>query len=344
MILLISVCIIPSNTTSTIEESIFPSNLYDLNIRYYMCADFNYNDNNHVSKSEKDDIHFYGQSNKSIYIVNVSSPNNIYLEQFSCRITQNTIGKQYTSEAFLASVYILNGTQPDSFPIMATCDNQIYLDGKLRYLHYNFGEKINFTFSNRTLYEYDNESLLSVQMNYPWSPIIPPGTWYFVFSSVFYDLDDEDVSSEWRIWMNFSDECSDLKISTSEGGKMYGLWFGEFDANVIVSKSGWLEMMFNGKKEFHIENTFLFWFFDIPFYRGFWNIKWITPNGSQRFTMFMWRGNFIYNEDDCEGCAYGIGKSGEYKLIMSYLDYGRTLWGLGFGCTPTFVGFDVKLP
>jgi hypothetical protein len=215
---------------------------------------------------------------------------------------------------------------------------------KLRYLHFNLGNKINYLYENRTLIELDNDTIDARYLDYPWSPTIPPGTWYFVFSSVVYDLEQKDVSTEWKVWMNFSGNCSGLNISTGEGGKVHTRWYGTFDTNFVISKSNMLEMMIKGKADFHIENTFFYSYESFPIMRGFWIVKWITPEEVKRFHMLIVRGHLIYNESKVDGCFWGMGNSGEYQLITSYIDYGRTIWGGGIACYPIFVGLDVKLP
>ena len=102
--------------------------------------------------------------------------------------------------------------------------------------------------------------------------------------------------------------------------------------------------MFNGKANFHIENTFFYQYDSYPRTRGFWHVKWITPDGTKKFNMLMVGGRWIYDEDDWGGCIWGMGGSGEYELRTSYVDYGRNIYGAGSTNFPIFVGMDVKLP
>ena len=312
-------------------------------IFYNKFKNFDYENDIYATKT--DDVNFLGQSNESIYIVKVSNSNEITLDTFSVEIVLKTIGKKISTGAFCISCSVFDESIGGGlYPLMEVFLNEFDIQVKLRYLHFKLGEKINYTYENRTLYEFDNETLFSDNLIYPWSAIIPPGNWYFVFSSIIYDLDQTDVLSEWSVYMNFSCNCNDLNISTGEGGKVYGLYYGEFDANFIVSKANMLEMMVRGKANFHIENTFFYSYTSYPIHRGFWNVKWITPDGIKKFNMIIIRGNQFYDEDEAEGCIWGMGEKGDYELITSYTDYGRTIWGSGFAWYPIFVGLDLKLP
>jgi len=345
VILFISVSVIPLTATALIEKSTFLTYPSNHDIRYNQCSGFNYEDNKDISTGKQtEDVHFYGESNESIYIVKVSNANAIILDSLSFQDNVKTIGKQFSSGGYRIGCHVYDEENGGGLePLMFWFDYEFELGVKLRYLHFKLGNMINYTYENRTLIELDNDTIHSDYLFYLWTPTIPPGTWYFVFSSVIYDLAQSDVSTEWKIWMNFSGNCSGLNISVGEGGKVHTLWYGKFDSNFCISKSNMLEMMIRGKADFHIENTFFYIYTSFPMMRGFWNVKWITPEGVKRFQMLIIRGQLFYDEDDVEGCFWGMGGSGNYKLITSYVDYGRTIWGGLFACYPIFVGLDIKL-
>jgi len=345
ILLFIGMSVIPS--TGTVVEKKFTMPTYSGNTRiyYHTYTDFVYGYDNGISTIQTDDIHFFGQSNESIYIIKVSNPDDIILDHLSFESTVKTIGKKLSSEAFSVSCQVFDESIGGGlYPLIEVSAYDIDFQVKLRYLHFKLGKRINYTYENRTLYEFDNETVFSDYLDYPWSPTIPAGTRYFVFSSVIYDLAQTDVSTEWSVWMNFSGNCSGLNISTGEGGKVYGLWYGEYDANVIANKANMLEMVINGRASFHIENTFFYWYTSFPINRGIWNVKWVTPDGIKKFHMIILRGRLIYDEDDVEGCIWGMGGSGDYQLITSYIDYSRTIWGGDIAFYPIFVGLDLKLP
>jgi hypothetical protein len=346
MILFISISVIPLTSTALVAKSNFFTYPNNHNIRYNQCSGFNYENNKEKSTSKQtEDVNFFGQSNESLYIVKVSNPNDIILESLSVDYDVRTIGKKFTSGGYQNGCSVYDENMGGGLePLMFGFDYEFELGVKLRYFHFKLGNWINYTFENRTLIELDNETIDARYLDYPWSPTIPPGTWHFVFSSVVYDLEQKDVSTEWKVWMNFSGNCSGLNISTGEGGKVHTLWYGKFDTNFVISRSNMLEMMIRGKADFHIENTFFYTYTSFPMMRGFWNVKWITPEGVKRFQMLIIRGRLYYDEDDVEGCFWGMGGSGNYKLITSYIDYGRTIWGGGIACYPIFVGLDLKLP
>ena len=161
------------------------------------------------------------------------------------------------------------------------------------------------------------------------------------------DLEQTDVAIQQSIRMIFRGNYSDVNISTSEGGKAYGFWFGEYDAKVIASKSNMFELMINGKKSFHVENTLFYWYVSFPMSRGFWNLKWITPDGTKTFHLIVIHGHIFYDENSIEGSFWGMGKSGDYQIITNYLDYSRTIWGYwndSWAFYPIFIGLDVTLP
>ena len=202
------------------------------------------------------------------------------------------------------------------------------------------GKFINYTYDNRHVININNDWITKAWMFYPWNFSFGPGTWYFIFLGVVFDLDQKDVSTQWFVWMNFSDECNDLDISTYEGGKVYGLWYGEYDANIIKSKAYTSEFMLNGKAHFEIENTFIYDFFTYPMCKGFWNIRWDTPEGIKKFNVIMTKNNWYYDEDKVEGCVYGIGGPGDYSLRTSYFDYNPDK---GNAWPPYFIGMDINL-
>ncbi len=203
--------------------------------------------------------------------------------------------------------------------------------------------KFNFTYTNRHTHNITGFSG-GIYYTEPYNHTLPSGTWYFIFTGGFFDLKQDDIIVETKVWINFSEECRDLEVKTSEGGKIYALWYGEFDANVIISKAWTFEMMLNGKARFHINNTFVYAFWSWPTAQGFWKIKWIKPDGEiEKLNMIIFR---EYHFPDIEGeCIFGTGESGEYELITSYLDYRPLIFKKHIYAFPIyFVGLDIKLP
>jgi len=286
-----------------------------------------------------DNLHFYGHSNNSCYVVALSSPSEIYLEDFDYRIMIFPAIKKNFSNAFFTGVFLTNGTFFSGGLGGGSESNQF---GNLRYLHFKFGN-LNFTYSDRMLY-----NVTGWQGEYytePYNHTLPPGKWYFIFTGGFFDLSQNDTLVNISVWMNFSNKCKDLNISTSEGGKIYALWYGEFDANVIISKAWRFEMMLNGKKKFHINNTFIYYFWSWPTAQGFWRVKWIKPGGEiSKLNMIIFR-ELHFPDIATSECERGIGGSGDYELTTSYLDYSPILFGKHiYACPIYFVGIDLKLP
>lgn len=305
-----------------------------------ISLDEDYNTKSYPEKAQNDETHFYGESNESTYIVKVSSPNTIYFRNASFEVEQYTIGNQTTSMADFVGCFFTNTSY---FSIlMGIGGSEVFRPGSLRYKHYKLGRLINYTYNNRTVYNKNNEWVTKAGMWYNWNISFDPGSWYFIFSGVVYDLDQEYVSTHWSVWMNFSEECSDLEISSYEGGKVYGLWYGEYDANVIISKAHTSEFMLNGKAHFKIENTFIFDFLTHPMRKGFWNIRWNTPEGIKKFNVIMTKNDWYYDKDKAEGCVYGIGGPGDYYLRTSYFD-NEYEPDKNRAYPPYFIGMDVVL-
>lgn len=279
-------------------------------------------------------INFTGQSNNHIYIVKITSSDEIHFDNFDYYISLKINGIKecvnsgfegcfFVNETFigLSGAYVSGGTV-----------------GNLRYFHLNLTKRLKYTYEDRRKQIWDNTTIQSFQC--PNSNItLPPGTWYFIFTGLIFDLQQEDFSPSIKVWMNISSNDSNIVIFSYEGGKQYGIWYGEYNANFIISRYRTFEMMLNGKFYFNVTNNFLFRFLQHPSYHGFLNIKWDTPNGKKKFHMKMREGRWYY-KDDFDGIIYGLGPKGEYDLTTSYLDYSpekkRAL-------VPYFIGLDIEL-
>lgn len=295
-------------------------------------------ENQKIRKGCTNGKQFFGENNDSIYIIKVSSPYKIYLEDFDFDMSLYIIGEKTTSLACFTGLYLTNGTW-FSEGIAGTSEGAKI--GNFRYSHFKFG---NFEFTNDKRHTRNYTGLCGREIYWePSKPILPPGSWYFVFTGGVYDLRQQDILVHTKVWINFSNECQDLEIETTSGGKVYSLWYGEFDANVIYSKAWTFEAMLNGRANFHINNTFLYTFQGWPTSQGFWNVKWITPEGINKLNMIILRRYHIPDIDFNDKCVSGIGPSGDYVLINSYLDYTPLLLGQNIACPGYFVGVDVKL-
>lgn len=312
---------------------------------YSTYPGFSYHNKETKSTMNNNEKLFHEQCNESIFIVKISTPDEIILDSFNAAINITSKGIQQSNGAYIVSCRVYDGINGSGLePLWIALNFDLELDVRLRYLHYQLGNLLNYSYDDRTLQVYDNESLYSGFMQYPWSSKIPPGVWYFVFSGVIPDVEQSDLLPKWEVWLNISGNCSNVSISTGEGGSVYGLWYGEYDANLVISKSAALELMVNGKKSFEVNNTFFYWYESFPFWRGYFRIKWVTPVDTRYFTMLVVRGRLLYNEDAVVGCFWGMGGSGQYELVLNYMDYGRTIWGFGFAMYPLFIGLDVELP
>jgi hypothetical protein len=282
--------------------------------------------------------HFYGESNASIYIVTVESQSDITLVDGYYILTLRSNGTQHIDSSNYGGCWITNGTA--LVPLTGGGGEAAFM-GKLRYFHIKLGKIMNYTYDTRRYQEYQPNQLIyglevNLDKNYT-DFILPAGKWHFIFAALPFNLEQDDVLPNYQVWLNFS---GDLKISTSEGGKIYALYYPEYDANLVVSKSWRFECMLNGKASFTIENTFVYDFILYPHMNGFWSLKWNTPDGIKDFHMIMIKQEKFYNENTVEGCVWGVGKNGYYEFSTSYVDYDPEM---SWGRTPWFFGFDVKL-
>jgi hypothetical protein len=288
-----------------------------------------------------DGTHFYGESNASIYIITVESQSEITLVDGYIILTLRSNGTHTITCTDFGGGWVVNETVIAPFP---KCGSESVFVGALRYFHMKFGNIINYTYDNRShqYQEYQHNELLygyehNFDKNYTYFTL-PAGKWHFIFTAMMFDLEQDDVLPNYKVWLNFSE---DLKITTSEGGKIYALYYPEYDAGLVLSKAWKFECMLNGKASFDIENTFIYEFLLHPRVNGFWSIKWNTPDGMKNFNMIMRKRNLYYNEDKVKDCVWGIGKSGHYDFISSSIDYDPEMLR---GQIPLFFGFDVQLP
>jgi len=304
----------------------------------YKYRDYNENYRNITGDTCNDGLYFYGQGNKSIYIVTVSSPNIIYINNFTYQTRLGIIGVKAITGASYSKCFCTNGTEYVRLPWGEGSGS--YMGGSLRYLHFKIG-RFSKTYDNRTVH--NRSGYVAGSTIIFTNRTFPPGRWHFIFTGGLHEISQEETLINTSVWINFSDSCGDLEISTSEGGKVYSLWYGEFNANIIVSKADDLELMIRGRASFHINNTFMYTFGFNPSYNGFWHINWETPDGIRKFKRIMKRGYWFDSEDDEEGFIYGLDKSGDYKLSTSYLDY-YPFNNSGHFSPVSFIGIDVKLP
>ena len=280
---------------------------------------------------------FYNESNSSVYIIKVSSDHPITLLNSSMAVKQYTIGKQVTAGADFAACYYSDATSLNLFYGLGSSEN--FRKGELRYAHLEMAPFLNYTYDQRHLFERENDWVTWAQIWYFRNVTFPAGTWYFIYIGVVYDLDQEDVLTTWRVWLNFSDTFDDIEISTYEGGRVYGLWYGEFESPFILSTSHKLETVIHGRKTFDIQHRFLYTVVDHPMVKGFWYLSWDTPSGKNDFTMILTENKRYYDKSKAERCLQGLGEPGQYELTTTYLDRDP----VEFWAYPVyFVGCDIE--
>lgn len=292
-----------------------------------------------VDGSSDDGLFYHDEiHNESVLIVTVSSPYEIFFENYSHQGSLSIVGEQSTTDSLFNMVFIAN--ESDVINRGGSLSTEVYhIGNEIRYLHFKFGS-VNYTYDNRIIRNHSGW-VYTGWRNQPFNFSLPAGKWYFIFTCGFFDIDEKDTMRDIYVWMNFSNKCKDLEVSSSYGGKIYALWYGQFDANLILGKgNGLFEMMVNGKLNFHIDNNFLYWV--LPYWQetGFWNIKWNRPDGEYNFNSINLRNREKFLKDREEDCLLDIGGPGDYELVTSYVDYSSQRWAWG----RHLIGLDIELP
>ena len=174
-------------------------------------------------------LHFYGESNASIYIVTVESFSDITLVDGCFILTLRSNGTQTATGSKYGGCWVTDGTV--LVGLGGAGSSEVVHMGDLRFLRLKFGEMINYTYDNRRYYEYEHND--KILRSCRWLPenytdfTLPSGKWHFIFTALVFDLEQDDVLPNFKVWLNFSQEGEDLEISTSEGGKIHGLCYAE---------------------------------------------------------------------------------------------------------------------
>jgi|GEM_PF-1762835 len=303
-----------------------------------------------TSEISDNGLHFYGETTRPFYVVRVSSSNEINLTKYVRYVHQNKTCNRSTRGNFYNGCLATNKKEVTNRGGYAHYWERT---DKINYFHCKFGKNIDYTYENMPMFKtfqyWVTESIID---NYYIT--YPAGTWYFVWTGLIFDLEENDVTTEMKVWMNFSGNCSDMEVEGFEVGETYYLWYGEFDSTLTISKHPDYRRMLNGKANFQVNNTFLYYFFICPLtwwhYHsvggfGFWKVFWKMPHGRKTLRMFCWDGHEWVFRGFKKGYRlpydwkFGIGESGDYTLRTSYLD---CMYGLSQSLF--FIGFDVALP
>lgn len=250
---------------------------------------------------------FYGESNGSIYIVTLESPSDIIIVDGRSIITGRSNGTQTSAGSGYVGCLLTDGNTIYEFG--GAGDSEGVQIGKLRFLRLNLGKLINYTYDIRDYQTYEHNDIifgLSWENAVLENITIPSGKWHLIFFGLEFDLECQYVLCNYKVWLNFSEECENLTITTSEGGRTYGLCYANYDANVIFSRSWTIEGMLNGKADFQINDTFLYEFIGHPLKwgsNGIWNVVWDTPQGKHSFLAVMVHKKLYYDEDKARGAV-----------------------------------------
>ncbi len=303
-----------------------------------------------------DEYHFHDKVyDESIMIVRVSSPYEIYMNDFQYKVDFGINGEHESTKAFFYYGFVTNGSKV--MILRYSLSSEIYLitQKDLRYLHVNAGS-FNYTEDNRPKYMVSGWGR-SGWANFPWNFSLPAGTWYFVFTGGMFDVDEDFLRINISAWLNFSSASRDLEISTFTGGKVYSLCSSDFDANLIASRRVYreadvgfdkkgFEVMLGGNARFHSNHSF-FYFNSMDYYHvGFIKIRWDTPMGDlEYFSSNGLRDIKGIGDVINESCFLNIGGPGDYELRLDYVNWKPLSFWLGGGTWPVyFIALDIELP
>jgi len=270
---------------------------------------------NGISASSNSTVKFHGWANSDFYIVGVSSLYKIHIDDFSYSIWGSISGKSYT--------YSIGGAIMNDTTILYGGPSCIRTAKKgIEYLHFKIG-RVNYTYDNRVLSNWSSPYFTNASLG--WGRfkdiILPPGKWYFiVFACWEDDFLQKDIKT--NVWINFSKNCKELKISSSTDGKIHTWWYGEFGSNFIFYHFPFLSAMIGGKINFHINNTLIYFFTPYPDSKGIMRIEWECPNGKiDKYLILNLHGITIGKDK-----LYGVGEAGNYELSVSYWDKMSFKW------------------
>jgi len=282
---------------------------------------------------------FYGYANSDIYVVGVSSPYKIYIDDFSYSVWGNISGKDYAS---CSGAVIINKTRRI---IYGGPGGEYHAKNwAINYFHFKIGS-FNYTYDNRPIRNY------TLQGNLDWVRwkdfVLPPGRWYFIFFICWEDNKHLYEDTMIKAWINFSEKCNEISISTSSEGKIYNWWYGEFESNFILFHFPLFSAMLNGRINFHINNTLVYSFMPYPDSKGIMKILWKYPDGREERNLILNLHGITIGESKLQG----IGGKGDYELSVSYWDRASLEWRnvvIGsrwiFTNPIGFIAIDVKLP
>jgi len=290
-------------------------------------------------------ISFHSSTNDSILIVSLHSDQEMIVNNLSIIFDFNMSGIE-TYDADFHGYFCTNGEEiKTSF---TSTWGEPYYEGVLRYLQVQ-SKFFEYLYDNRSTSTHFIDIHSDAQMR-DCNISLPAGTWHFIYTAGFFDLEPEETPLTMSVWMNITSSDDDLLIQTSEGGKLYLLSYTEFDSLFTISKPPNIEIMIQGQATFHSNHTFLY---DLvtspPSCQGISTLKVQTPLGLKQFRGFSFRNHWFYRGDShCYGAFSGVGPAGDYEIYINSIVYVPLLlrkwlsWPFAFEVY--FVGLDVYLP
>ncbi|HHF56087.1 MAG TPA: hypothetical protein ENL42_04135, partial [Thermoplasmatales archaeon] len=142
-------------------------------------------------KMEK--LNFFNSSKSDFYIVGVSSPNKIYVNDFSFLVWGNISGK--ANGVFFGGVIMNKTTILYGGPF-----GEYTVYNGLNYLHFKIGS-INYTYNNYPLLNYSFENASLCWLRYS-DIVLPPGEWYFVTFICWQYTSSIEKDLTINVWIN----------------------------------------------------------------------------------------------------------------------------------------------
>lgn len=266
-------------------------------------------------RNDNTKIFFTDTITSHLYTIYVSSQNDIVLHNYSVKFEYYLNENVFEEYNYFSGFIITDGSEKYGRIFNA----KVCSIDSLEYFHFKFGPLCH-TYDNRTKRNMSGDTAYYRAWSPPGDVILNSGNWNIVNFGSFMHIPEDIMITNITVWMNISGS-DDISITTSNEGKMFKFWYGEFDANLIVNKNDKYSIMINGEASFDINNSLIYMIIGKPAVHGFWNLKWTTPDGAKSFRMKINRNNRLVNQRKFNDCRLGVGGSGLYKIRTSYFDY-----------------------
>lgn len=262
-------------------------------------------------QNDKDIERYSLKGEGPIFIIKFSSPEPIYIENITAKYDDKNI----------------TGTMHDYFSLMYFCRppilfrNDVSSMGRsfFNYTHFKFGDLINYT--DGLPYTYDGGGWGSSTTG---PLLLYSGITYLIYVHGYFYEPDNYSAIKWNTTINVEQD-NQLEISSYCSDKLYAIWYGEYDANIVFHRPQ-IKLMVNGKKQFTIYDNCIYDFLysdivdghDGESSNGSFKVKMNTPNGLVEYLRFV-KDDILFEKGYTDS-LYGLSGPGEYSFTVNYLN------------------------